>query len=162
MVTSTYNHSGPYLTNGTAQTYAVTMPIYQFGDIAVYLINTTTGVTVQLVLNTDYTVSGAQDPIGQYETSTVTLSVTTTTNLPTVPVPTGYAIVILRSLSLQQNFSVSDNSSYYPAVLEQALDYIVMQGQMLQELIQRGGLSLYQFYIQDETVVLTAASPPPS
>ena len=155
MVTSTNNHSGPYTTNGTAQTYAVTMPIYQFGDIAVYLINTTTGVTVQLVLNTDYTVSGTQDSIGQYETSVVTLSVTATANLPVVPAPTGYAIIILRSLSLQQNLSVPDNSSYYPAVLEPALDYIVMQGQMLQELIQRGGLSLYQFYIQNKIVVLT-------
>ncbi len=101
MTTSTTANRISY--SGNAVTVAFSFP-YRFlanGDLTVLLVNDLTQVSVEQVLDTDYTVAGAGDDAG----GTVTMT--------TAP-PTGETLVMIRIMTITQ---LVDTSLVMPSLL---------------------------------------------
>ena len=113
-----------YTGTGTTAEYAVTYPIYEETDIAVYV--AVDGVEEQKALGTDYTVKVNADLSG----GTVTF-----TDLDIVP--DGCTIAILLNLPLLQELDLKASATIDTESTEQQLDKIVQMIQMLAEKLKR-------------------------
>lgn len=82
------------------------------------------GTETTLVLNTDYTVSGAGDIDG----GSVTLN---------EPIASGHQLIILRELDLVQGTDLRNQGAFYAETHEDTFDRLVMVVQQLQEQIDR-------------------------
>lgn len=113
-----------YAGNGITTAFS-TSPVVFFNtsDLQVYLTNTATQVSTLQTLTTQYSVSG-----GGGATGTVTMV--------TAP-PSGYTLVILRSLPLTQPTDLVNNSINDAEVTEAAFDWVTFQIQQLDERIDR-------------------------
>lgn len=111
-----------YQGNGATTTFDVPFYFINNADIQVSVSN---GQTVtDLVLNTDYTLSGAENENG----GTVTT---------TVPVASGSEIAILRQVSYKQEMDIPENDRFPSKNMERALDRLTMQTQQLAEQVDR-------------------------
>lgn len=111
-----------YTGNGAVSVYTFSFPITKSTDLVV--LETTTGVTTTMILNTDYTVAQNQD------TSTggsITLLAGNLAN--------GTALAIIRVVALTQTFSFANQDSFLPAQYEAAIDQLCMMIQQLQQQI---------------------------
>ena len=113
--------------------------IYLTTDLAVYETVTSTSVTTQLTLNTNYTVT-------LIAISGVTGAYTATINLaggssPAGALAVGTQLTILRSLPLTQLINISDYSATPAATWNQALDRAIILTQQMQEQINRAVLA---------------------
>ena len=113
--------------------------IYLATDLAVYETVTSTSVTTQLTLNTNYTVTLTA-------ISGVTGAYTASINLaggssPAGALAVGTQLTILRSLPLTQLINISDYSATPAATWNQALDRDAIKEQQLQEQINRAILA---------------------
>lgn len=99
-----------------------------------------------LVLDTDYTVSGAGDPVGGNVTLTVAL-------------PDEYNLIILRNLSILQEMNLITNDAMPAESIEQAFDRLTMICQQLKEQIDRDILlnlpSLVTGYLYNDGVAMS-------
>lgn len=116
--------------DGNDVTTSFPFPYLFFLDshIVVVLTNTS-GVDTTLTLDTHYTVAGAEDPSG----GTITYPVSGD------PLATGEMLTIYRTVPNIQDTDLSNQGAYFLEPLEDALDYITMAVQQLNDL---SGLSL--------------------
>lgn len=126
MTISTYTSSNTFVGTGTNGPFPCNFRIFSDSDPAVSLINTTTGSSTPLVLNSDYTIVGAGAQNG------FTLS---TTNV----VPTGTNLLVSRSIPIDQPTDFTNQGSFFPTMHEDMADRIVMQ---IQQLAHSIGLAL--------------------
>lgn len=118
-----------YLGNGSSATF--NFPYYFFAqtDLQVYTFDTVLNYSVQLILNTNYSISGTQNAQGLYTTGANVIlnsSPNTTTD-----------IIIFRNPPRVQNYSLLQNGAISSAALVQEFDYQTMLIQRLDEKIAR-------------------------
>lgn len=112
-----------YTGNGSTTVFSFSFRIFEAADLVVTKADTN-GVETTLVLNTDYTVTGA----GSYTGGNVTLS-TALTN--------GHALTIQRVLDITQETDLRNQGQFFAETHEDVFDRMVMIGQQLQEQIDR-------------------------
>jgi hypothetical protein len=115
-VVSTPTNLIQYTGNGSTATYSVPWRFFQNADLVVQE-TSPSGVVTPIVLNVDYTVSGAGLPAG----GSITL---TAGNLAA-----GTILTILRDPSQVQQTSLPNGSPYFGSTIEAALDLLTMQVQ---------------------------------
>ena len=115
--------SGPYTGNGLLDTYAYTFPITADTEITVYETDAD-GVETVLVLNTDYTVTGAGTASGT--------AIRTAGNLPT-----GYTWYIRSNIPLTQDTDFNSQGGFFPEIHEAALDKLTLISQQFQDYADR-------------------------
>jgi len=128
-----------YQGDNTSTVFSFPYNIYLTTDLAVYETVTSTSVTTQLTLNTNYTVTLTA-------ISGVTGAYTATINLaggssPAGALAVGTQLTILRSLPLTQLINISDYSATPAATWNQALDRAIILTQQMQEQINRAILA---------------------
>jgi hypothetical protein len=124
MTVSTTANRADYQGNGATTSFAV--PFY-FPDPTNLLVLSTvvsTGASTPLVLNSDYTVSGAGASAG----GTVTTS---------VAVPTGSKLSILLNLSYTQGTHYVENDPFHAATIEANVDYLTLLAKQTGEVAGR-------------------------
>lgn len=124
MTVSTASVRLSYAGDGTTKTFAVGFYFLDNTHLALVLVNTSTGVSTSLTLNTDYTVSGA----GVTSGGSVTL-----TTAPT----SSYKLVITRNIPLTQETSYQPNDPFPAKTHEAALDKLTMIDQQVADTIGR-------------------------
>ena len=104
-----------YTCNGTTTAYNYTFKIYEDDDVSVTRKLTSTGAETALVINTDYTVSGAGGASG-----TVTLSAGS-------KCPSGYTLHLIRNVELTQETDYVEGATFPADSHEDALDKLTME-----------------------------------
>lgn len=145
-IASTDISSGPYTTNGATTSFPVTFPFLANDEITVYRTETVSGALSILVLNSDYTVTGAGNENGGAVIISPALA-------------SGYTIYIVRNVPLTQTVDIANQSTYFPNVLEGGMDRLEMQIQMLAEKLGRAYLVLPGEPAPDLNALLTALVP---
>lgn len=112
-----------YTGNGATTVYPYTFKIYNASELVVTKL--VSGVESTLILNTDYTVSGAGEDAGGNVTLTVALA-------NTIP------MVILRVVPVLQSTDIKNQASFFPEVHEDVFDKLVMIAQQHDEELGRG------------------------
>ena len=125
-VTNTINKVS-YSGDDISSVFSFSFNVYKNTDLTIYTI--TSGVTTQLTLNTDYTVSLTKAP-------PTTGSITLLSGV----LPTGTTLLIERILPLTQQISISDYSPTPATTWNEGLDRPVMLIQQLQEQLNRAVL----------------------
>lgn len=116
----------PYAGNGVTTVFPFTFKVFQAADLVVTE-TTAAGVTTTLVLNTDYTVTGAGLDAGGSITRIGATS----------PPPTGTTGLIRRVLALTQTADIRNQSAFYAAIHEDVFDKLAMVDQQQEEEIGR-------------------------
>lgn len=112
----TISITGPrvsYTGNGSTTVFSFPRQFFLSTDLDVYLVNTSTGVSVTQILGTHYSVSGAGSPSGG--------SIT----MVTAP-PVGQTLVIVRDTPLTQGLDLDNVTALPMTSLEAALDRAMM------------------------------------
>ena len=115
MTISAATRTAAFAGNGSTTVFPLPSSLRFFADIdlQVFLYTISTGVADPvLVLNTDYTVSGA---------GTTSASVTMT-----VAPPSGKGLLVRRVLALSQSADITNLGAFYPEIHEQAFDYLTL------------------------------------
>lgn len=108
--------------NGNVDTYSYPFKVFDEADLLVTILNTDDEQT-ELVLNTDYTVSGVGDEDG----GSIALQDVGQDFLDVDgDLLTGYRIVIRRKMDILQDTDITNQGSLFLEVIEQVLDKIVM------------------------------------
>lgn len=121
-VSTTTSSVGPYSCNGSTTEFPVTFPFLEDDDLVVYLIDNT-GASTTLTIDTHYTVTGAGGSSGTVTTVATYAS--------------GNTILIDRVVDLLQETDLENQATYYPEVLEDALDKLTMIAQQLYSGVSR-------------------------
>lgn len=121
-----------YTGNSAAHVYAYTFRVIEDSDLLVTVADTT-GVETELVLDTDYSVSGVGDSGG----GNVTLINSSQSWLTSGELTTGYTISIRRVRPLTQETDIRNQGSFLPETHEDAFDHGVMIAQQHQDEIDR-------------------------
>lgn len=125
-----------YIGDGSANAFSFPIPTYTQADLAVSVVNTGVDpqVTSDLVLGTDYTVSGlnAAGAPASAE-AVVTLVNNSQAWLTAGNLSTGYDLVIQRIVAISQETSIRNQGDFYPEDFENSLDYLTMICQQLQD-----------------------------
>lgn len=124
MTVSSSTRRADYTGNGVTTSFTVPFYFLDSSHLTVLLTVIATGVESTLVLNTDYTVSGAGVSSGG--------SITTTTAYSS-----SYRITILRNVPLTQETHYLEGDPFPAASHEMALDRLTMQNQQIQEQVDR-------------------------
>jgi hypothetical protein len=130
-VSSTTNRAD-FTGNGAAFIYPFTFPILDEDDLRVVVLSST-GVETTLTIASDYTVSG----VGDDEGGNVTLVNNSQAWLTSGMLSSGYTMTIRRLRPVTQTTDISNQSHFYPEVLETAFDHGIMIAQQQQEEIDR-------------------------
>lgn len=131
-VANTNLKTGPYETNGTTTVFPVTIQFFAPTEIAVYQRDIVEGDVTQLVLDSDYTVSG-----GDGETGSITTIGVVDGEVVPVAIAAGFELYILRAIPLTQPTDLTNSGRWLPEVYEAALDRLLEQIQQLQEQLDR-------------------------
>lgn len=126
MISTTTTTAGPYVTNGSAQTFTFAFPVAEASDVQAWHTDALGNLT-QLVYGTDYTVSTVAGIVGG--------SITTTTALDSVAAPG--TIFLKRVLPVTQPTSIRNQGAYYPEVVEAEFDRLTMVDQQQGEQLGR-------------------------
>lgn len=126
MTISTYTSSNTFVGTGTNGPFPCNFRIFSDSDPSVSIIDTVTGVSTPLVLNSDYTIVGAGDQ-GGFTLATMN------------PVAVGKNLLVSRNIPITQPADFTNQGSFFPTMHEDMADRIVMQVQQLSHQI---GLSL--------------------
>ncbi|MBY3055032.1 hypothetical protein HF263_02925 [Rhizobium leguminosarum] len=122
-IPSEVNRSGPYTGNGATTAFDYKFKILDQKHIRV-ISTSTTGVDTDLVLTTNYTVTG----VGADGGGQVVL---------TFPLPAGVRLTLLLNVPFTQEIALVNQGAYYANVVEEGFDLNVMRLQQLQEQISR-------------------------
>lgn len=125
MTVSTEVDHNDYTGNGVTTSFPYTFRIFNKSDLSVTVVDLAENVS-ELVLDTDYTVSGA----GGYTGGNVTL---------TSPLADGYKISIARDLAVTQETDLRNQGKFFAEVHEDAFDKLTM---LIQQVRSIFGLSL--------------------
>lgn len=124
MTVSNQDNSVSFQGNGvtTVFPYAFLMPTTDDVEVLLYDSTTFTEVAVD---SADYSISGIADPAGG----------SVTYNPSGTPIPSTKWLTIRRTVAYTQTLDLTNQSSFYPTVLEAQLDRIVMQIQQVATLV---------------------------
>lgn len=125
MTVSTVVDHNDYVGNGITISFPYTFRIFEKSNLTVTVIDLNENLT-ELVLDTDYTVSGA----GGYTGGNVIL---------TSPLADGYKISVSRSLAITQETDLRNQGKFFAEVHEDAFDKLTM---LIQQVFSRFGLAL--------------------
>ena len=122
-----------YTGNGSVDTYSYTFKVFDEDDLLV-TVRDTSDVQTTLVKTTDYTVTG----VGATAGGTIVLVNSAQAWLDVDgDLKTGYVLVIRRKLQIKQETDIRNADSYYPEVIEDQFDSLVMIDQQQQDEIDR-------------------------
>lgn len=124
MTLSTTTNRVSYTGNGVTTAFSFPYYFLADADLTVVLVTISTGAESTLVLNTDYTITGAGSPAGGTVTTTTAYS-------------SSYNVVIYRNPALTQSADFVENQALPAATLEQGLDRATMIDQRTRELVGR-------------------------
>jgi len=113
-----------YVGNGAADTFPFTFRITDAAHLRV-IVEDTDGNIDTLTLNADYTVTG----VGLASGGSITLTAG--------PLEDGYKLTILPSIPITQLTDLRNRGSFFPSVLEDALDKLTLISQQQQDEINR-------------------------
>ncbi|MGU4253282.1 hypothetical protein ACVURW_10845 [Escherichia coli] len=122
MTVSTEVDHNEYTGNGVTTTFPYTFRIFQKSDLVVQVVDLDENITV-LVLDTDYTVTGA----GGYTGGNVIL---------TTALASGYQISISRELPVTQETDLRNQGKFFAEVHEDAFDKLTMLVQQVRSLLR--------------------------
>ncbi|WP_418458124.1 hypothetical protein ACNSOB_06830 [Citrobacter braakii] len=125
MTVSTEIDHNDYVGNGVTTQFPYTFRVFKKSDLVVTVLDLSQNITT-LILDTDYTVSGA----GGYSGGNVTLS---------SPLTSGWQISITRQLPVTQETDLRNQGKFFAEVHEDAFDRLTMLIQQVRSLF---GLSL--------------------
>ncbi len=123
MTVATSSNRVDYTGNGSTTVFSFNFRILAATDLVVTKADTD-GVETELVLNTDYTVSG----VGSYSGGSITLASALTD---------GYALTIVRQVPITQETDLRNQGSFFAETHEDVFDRLTMVAQQLQEQIDR-------------------------
>lgn len=123
MTVSTEVSSETYTGNGVTTVFPFRFKILNADDLVV-LYRNNNDVQQNLVLNTDYTISG----VGSKNGGSITL---------TTPAPDGWTLYMERYVDIVQDTDIRNQGNFYPEVHEDAFDYLTMIDQQQQLGIDR-------------------------
>lgn len=122
-IANAVNKSGPYFYNGAATSFAYGFKIDDAAYIRVVETVLASGVETDLVLNSDYTVTGVGDDTGNVVISPARAA--------------GRSVTLVRNVPFTQLTVLENQGAYFAEVVEAALDRAVARDQQLQEQISR-------------------------
>lgn len=123
-VSSSISRSGPYAGSGTVGPFSIGFRFLEDSHLSVVKTVTATGVETTLVLNVDYTVTGAGAALG----GSLTL---------TAPLAVGSALTIQRDVPITQETDYVESDGFPAEAHEDALDKLTMIAQQLQNVLGR-------------------------
>lgn len=135
MVSTTQNRIS-YVGNGVTTAFAFPFYFQNPADLIVLLVTTATRVITPLIINTDYSVSGAFTPPFGYKTGGAVNIPGGSANVPAI-VPGTQEIIIIRAPRNVQNLSLPANSTYPPVSTEAEFDSVVLMLQRAMDLLSR-------------------------
>ncbi len=123
MTVSSQTSSETYLGNGVTMIWDLPFRFFQNSDIQVYLTNPSTSTTTQLVLGTDYTLTGEGLP---EQFGTAPGKITTT-----VAVPVTWALEVFRVMPIEQLTDIINQGEFFPEIHEDVFDRLTMMMQQV-------------------------------
>lgn len=132
MTLSTTTNFNTYTGNGGANVFAFTYPVFLSTDIVVTVQDTNANITT-LILGTDYTIQGLILGGAFANVGTITLVNSAQGWLSGGNLATGFTLTVSRIVPLTQTTSLRNQGDFFPAVVENELDNLVMQIQQLQQ-----------------------------
>jgi hypothetical protein len=123
-----------YVGNGSTAAYPFTFLVNLAADLVVTIADTSTPpIETTLQLGVDYVVTGLQSPSG----GDVNLLAIGQSWMTGADLKAGYSLTIRRVVSETQTTDIRNQGAFYPETYEDALDYLTMQIQQLQEQLSR-------------------------
>lgn len=138
-ISSTTRVAGPFIGNGSTATFPFAFVVFKATDLAIFMLNVAEGVTSQLVLTTDYSVTLNADQ----DTSPGGSITLTAGNLAA-----GITLTITTAMAALQNVDLTNGGAFYPDVINGALDALTILVQQLQGQVSR----CLQFGLADTVV----------
>ncbi|MFQ6256127.1 hypothetical protein ACLMPK_01260 [Yersinia enterocolitica] len=148
MTVSTEINHEEFVGNGITTVFPYRFRILKASNMVVVTIDTD-GNETNMVLNTDFTVSGA----GSYNGGNVTLS---------TPLPLGWVVTLTRQLALVQETDLRNQGTFFAEMHENAFDYLTMliqQSVLWSDLSLRRQTFLSQFFNAEGRRVSNAGNP---
>ena len=127
MTVSTTKAEQVYTGNAAATTFATNFKLLEASHLIVRIRTIATGAEVTKTLDVDYSISGLEADAG----ATVTYPISGS------PLPATEQIVLIRSVPFEQNTSIKNQTGFFPSVLENAYDLIVMMAQQVNDKAKR-------------------------
>lgn len=121
-----------YTGTGGANTYPFSFDVFNEGDIAV-VVTSPANVIYTLILDTDFTVSGLNPSGGPATSGSIVLVNSSQAWLTGAFLTSLWTIKVTRSVSIVQSSSIRNQGDFYQEFIENALDYITMICQQLQQ-----------------------------
>lgn len=131
-ISDTSRTAGPFIGNGTTQSFPFYFKVFSRGDVLVAITVTATGVETILTLDTDYSIALNSD-----QNSSPGGLITTT-----VPVPVGTTLAATSDVPIAQALDLTNNGGFHPRVINDALDKIVVNIQQLAARVGLGALNV--------------------
>lgn len=131
-ISNTSRTAGPFIGNGVTQSFPFYFKVFSRGDVLVATTVTATGVETILTLDTDYSVTLNSD-----QNSNPGGLITTT-----APVPVGSTLAATSNVPIVQALDLTNNGGFYPRVINDALDKIVVNVQQLAARVGLGALNV--------------------
>lgn len=128
-VSSSVRRAGPFLGNGSVDTFPFEFKIFDKTDVLVTHTDLN-GVETELVLDSDYTVNANPDQ-DESPGGTVTYPISGAL------LPDGEKVTLSGALSYDQPTDITNQGGFYPEVVEDALDRSAIQNQQLKEKLDR-------------------------
>lgn len=135
MVVSITSNVNTYIGAGNASVYPFTFPVFTQTDIVVSVVDPTGLTTYSLTLGLDFSVSGLITGASIANTGAITLINNSQAWLTAGNLTSLWTLTIERIVPLSQSTSIRNEGSYFPETIENALDYLTMICQQLQEAI---------------------------
>lgn len=130
-ISSTSNRND-YVGNDSTNVYAYGFKIFLESELRVTVVDAA-GLETELVLNTDYSVSG----VGQTSGGNVTLINASQAWLNSGNLATGYNLTVRRVRQLKQLTDIRNQGDFYPEAHENTFDQLVMLDQQQQDELDR-------------------------
>jgi hypothetical protein len=131
-ISNTTRTAGPFIGNGVTAAFPFAYKVFARSDVLVARTVTATGVETILTLDSDYTVSLNRDQNAS-PGGVITM---------TVPPPVGTTLAATSNISISQNLDLTNGGGFYPAVINDAFDRIVITIQQLAAKIGAGSLNV--------------------
>ena len=127
-ISNTSRTAGPFIGNGITKTFPFSYKVFSREDVLVAVTVTATGVETLKVLDADYSVTLNADQ-NNNPGGTITMV--------TAP-PVGTTLAATSNIALVQSLDLTNQGGFYPKVINDALDRIVMNIQQLSGKIGNG------------------------
>lgn len=124
MSVTTTKSSKTFTGNGVTVAFNCDFRIFASTDVTAFYVDPASGSTTPLTINTDYTISGANNDAGFLLTTIV-------------PVPSGQNLVVRRVIPYTQPTSFTNQSRFFPVLHQDMADRLEMQIQQISDQASR-------------------------